>query len=306
MSIPLGVNLSFCVKRWITPDLWAPLVADDLGLDLVQFSFDLVDPTWPDDVLGPLAANIRRHTSASGLKVHSAFIGLAHYTYNQMLHPDPRVRDLGEAWLRRAYRFAAEAGIPGVGGPLGAVASRRDGHEPDQISEADYQDLIARMHRLAEAAAAEGLSELYVEPTPMRREWPWTVDQATRMAADTAGTAIPWKFCLDWGHGTFEPLYGRDRGRMEPWYEGLAPHIGAIHIQQTDYALDRHWDFTEAGRVDPAAAAALQRRSGLEDRPVFLEVFYPFERDDASILDAVRRSIGILKPAFAESLSGSY
>jgi hypothetical protein len=40
-----GVNLSFCVKRWVTPDLWAPLVREDLGLDAVQFSYDLVDPT---------------------------------------------------------------------------------------------------------------------------------------------------------------------------------------------------------------------------------------------------------------------
>ncbi len=38
---------------------------------------------------------------------------------------------------------------------------------------------------------------------------------------------------------------------------------------------------------------ALQRKLGLEDRPVFREVFYSFERDDASILDAVRRSVDI-------------
>jgi hypothetical protein len=45
-AIPLGINLSFCVKRWVTAELWAPLVRDRLGLDLVQFSFDLVDPMW--------------------------------------------------------------------------------------------------------------------------------------------------------------------------------------------------------------------------------------------------------------------
>jgi hypothetical protein len=74
--------------------------------------------------------------------------------------------------------------------------------------------------------------------------------------------------------------------------------IGAIHIQQTDYQYDRHWDFTEAGSVDPLVVAAIQRKVGLGDRPVFLEVFYPFERDDASVIDAVARSVAILKPAF--------
>jgi sugar phosphate isomerase/epimerase len=299
MSIPLGINLSFCVKRWVTPELWAPLVREGLGLDLVQFSFDLVDPTWPDDLLAELAEGIRTQAAALGLTVHSAFIGLAHYTYSQLLHPNPRVRDVAEAWLGRAYRFARLAGIARVGGPLGAIAARPDGMEADEIPEADYRDLIARMLRLGAAAAAEGMSELYVEPTPLRREWPWTIAQARRMAADVAASPVPWKFCLDWGHGTFEPLYGAYRGRMPAWFEGLGASVGLVHIQQTDYQYDRHWDFTETGAVDPAEAARLQRAAGLGDRPVFLEVFYPFERDDASILAAVRRSVAILKPAFA-------
>ncbi len=299
MTIPLGVKLSFCVKRWVTPDLWVPLVREQLGLGLVQFSYDLVDPAWPDDLLAELADNIRTTATQHGVTIHSAFIGLAHYTYSQLLHPDPRVRDVAEAWLARAYRFARLAGIARVGGPLGAVPARVDGVEADEIGDADYRDLIARMLRLGDVAGAEGLCELYVEPTQLRREFPWTVAQASRMAADVAASAVPWKFCLDWGHGTFAPLYGPYRGRMEPWFAGLGPAVGLVHIQETDFQYDRHWDFTEAGAVDPAAAAAAQRAAGLGDRPVFLEVFYPFESDDASVLDAVRRSVAILRPAFA-------
>jgi len=298
MATPLGVNLSFCVKRWVTPALWVPLVREDLGLDLVQLSFDLVDPTWPDDLLDSLADDIRKETAAAGVRVHSAFVGLAHYTYNQMLHPNPRVRDVADNWLRRAYRFAAQAGVAAVGGPLGAIASRRDGREADSISAADSADLVARMLRLAEAAKHEGLAELYVEPTPMRREWPWTTAQALTMANDVAGAATRWKFCVDWGHGVFEPLYGRYRANMADWFEALGTTIGVVHIQQTDCQLDRHWDFTELGCVDPKAAAALQRANGLEAVPVFLEAFYPFERDDASVLDAMKRSTALLKTAF--------
>jgi len=299
-AIPLGINLSFCVKRWVTPDLWAPIVREQLGLDLVQLSFDLVDPTWPEDILNDCARDIRSAAERYGITVHSAFIGLAHYTFNQLLHPEPRVRDVAEEWMKKAYRFAASAGIGRVGGPLGAVASRIDGTEPDSISQADYDDLIARMGRLSQAARECGIIELYVEPTPMRREWPWTVAQARRMAADLAGSPVPWKYCVDWGHATFEPLYGRYRAGMAEWFETLAPDIGMVHLQQTDFQYDRHWDFTESGAVDPVEAAALQRRCGLADRPVFLEVFYPFERDDLSILKAVKHSIAMLKPAFAQ------
>jgi sugar phosphate isomerase/epimerase len=293
-----GVNLSFCVKRWVTPELWAPIVREDLGLEAVQLSFDLVDPLWPDDVLDGIAADLRAVPSRHGVAIHSAFIGLAHYTFNQLLHPDPKVRDAAEAWLVRAYRFAATAGISRVGGPLGAVAARRDAKEPEAIPEADYADLVTRMLRLAGAAREHGLVELYVEPTPLRREWPWTVAQARRMLTDVAAAVVPWKLCIDWGHALFEPVYGSYRARMEPWLDEVGDAIGVIHLQQTDGRYDRHWDFTEAGSVSPQQAAALLEAYGLADRPVFLEVFYPFERDDRSVLEAVRRSVAALRSVF--------
>lgn len=295
----LGMNLSFCVKRWVTPDLWGPILRDELGIDLAQLSFDLVDPMWPDDLLADLAGALREVPSRYGVEIHSAFVGLAHYSFNQLLHPEPRVRDYAEAWLGRACRFAAQAGIKRVGGPLGAIAARIDGVEEDALGEEDFSDLIARMKRISEIAAQAGLVELLVEPTPLRREWPWSIAQARRMADAVAGCPTPWRYCVDWGHAVFEPLYGQQDATMKSWLEGLADHIGAIHIQQTDGALDRHWDFTATGIVDPGAAVSLVRRSGLADRPVFLEVFYPFERDDRSVLDAMRRTAAMLKQAFA-------
>lgn len=297
--ISFGINLGFCTKRWVTPELWAPFVRERLGLDLVQFSFDLLDPMWPDAIVDRHASDIRRMAEAAGITVHSAFIGLAHYSFNQLLHPDPAVRNYAEYWLGRAYRFAALAGIPRVGGPLGAIPARLDGSEADALDPADYAELIARMNRLGERAAAEGLTELYVEPTPLRREWPWTIDQARQMMNDTAGSAVPWRLCPDWGHATFAPLYGEEGGGMEPWLRDLSDVITAVHIQQTDFALDRHWDFTVPGRVDPVEAAALLRRTGVDACPVFLEVFYPFEQDSASILRALETSCAHLKQALA-------
>lgn len=294
----LGMNLSFCVKRWVTPDLWGPILRDDLQVGLAQLSFDLVDPMWPDELLADLASELRAVPDRYGVEIHSAFIGLAHYSFNQLLHPDSRVRDYSETWLVRACRFAAKAGIPRLGGPLGAIASRLDAVEEDELDEADLADLVARMTRISEAAARVGLVELLVEPTPLRRECPWSIAQARRMADAVAGSPVPWRYCIDWGHATFEPLYGRENATMESWLVALTDDIGAIHIQQTDGRLDRHWDFTETGMVEPAAAAALLQRTGLADRPVFLEVFYPFERDDRSVLDAVQQSVTLLKPAF--------
>ncbi|MDQ0348007.1 sugar phosphate isomerase/epimerase family protein [Ancylobacter vacuolatus] len=298
-SIRFGINLGFCTKRWVTPELWTRVVRERLGLDLVQFSFDLVDPMWPDAIVDRHAADIRRAAEAAGITIHSAFIGLAHYSFNQLLHPDPAVRNYAEYWLGRAYRFAALAGIPRVGGPLGAIPATLDGSEADALDPADYAELITRLHRLGERAAAEGLTELYVEPTPLRREWPWSIDQARQMMNDVAGSAVPWRLCVDWGHGTFAPLYGEDHGGMEPWFRALADVITAVHIQQTDFTLDRHWDFTVPGQVDPVEAAALLRRTGVDACPVFLEVFYPFEHDSRAILGALETTCARLTQALA-------
>ena len=298
LPAPPGVNLSFCVKRWVTPALWTQVVRRHLETDRVQLSFDLVDPMWPASVLDRVARETRAAADGEGIEIHSAFIGLAHYTFNQMLHPDPDVRAYAEAWMVRAMDFAAEAGIRRIGGPLGATASSPDGREADAIPEGELADLLARMERLAAAAAGRGLTELLIEPTPMRREWPWTIAQARRMMEALTGTPVPWRLCLDWGHGTLEPLYGPDHGEMRPWLEALGSVTGALHLQQTDYQLDCHWDFTRSGRVDPAAVRADIVAAGLADRPVFLEVFYPFEAPDTAVLEGMARSMAVLREAF--------
>src|SRR4051812_49998502 len=85
-----GINLGFAIKRWPQPHEWAAVVRDELGLDLVQFSFDLLDPWWPEH--RRLAARTRAAADDHGIRIHSAQVGLAKYTYNGLLHPDPDAR----------------------------------------------------------------------------------------------------------------------------------------------------------------------------------------------------------------------
>ena len=85
----------------------------------------------------------------------------------------------------------------------------------------------------------------------MRREWPWTVEQARAWRRTLQIRRFRGDFCLDWGHGTFEPLYGRDRARWTTGFERWRRPSARSIIQQTDFQFDRHWDFTETGAVDP-------------------------------------------------------
>ena len=294
-----GTNLSFAVKRWVEPEAWAGVVRNDLGLATAQFSFDIVDPWWPADLRASLAARIRRACDAEGLALHSAFVGLAHYTYNQLLHPTDEGRAAARHWYRNAIDFAGDLGVTAIGGPAGALSAAEAADAA--VRARRYQGLLDDLRALSDHAKARGVGALLVEPTPLEREFPWTIDGAVQMAGDLAGTtAVPVQYCFDWGHALYRPLYGDTAAATRPWLEALADHIGQIQLQQTDGTLDRHWGFThDDGIVDPVHAAAEIRETGLGDKPVFLEVFYPFEWTNDQVLDDMKRTVAACAPAFA-------
>ena len=118
----LGTNLSFSVKRLAEPESWARMVRQDLDLDLAQFSFDIVDPWWPEELRSSLARRIRKAVDAEGFTLHSAFVGLSHYTYNQFLHPLEEGRKASMQWYRNAIDFAGELEVEAMGGPAGALS----------------------------------------------------------------------------------------------------------------------------------------------------------------------------------------
>jgi sugar phosphate isomerase/epimerase len=299
MDMQLGTNLSFSVKRWVEPESWARVVRQDLGLDIAQFSFDIVDPWWPEALRSPLAKRIRKAVAAEGLTLHSAFVGLAHYTYNQLLHPLAEGRKASMQWYRNAIDFAGELEVEAMGGPAGAL-SADEALEAGQVS-TRYAQLIDSLGELSEHARKRGLKALLIEPTPLTREFPWTIEMALKMQNDLKGcTAVPIQWCFDWGHAIYEPLYGEKATDTLSWLKALAPDMGQIQLQQSDGQLDRHWGFThDDGIVDPIQVVSEIRQAGLDDLPVFLEVFYPFEWTNEQVMADMKQTFAVLKPAFA-------
>jgi sugar phosphate isomerase/epimerase len=288
--VKLGINLGFAFKRWPEPERWAFMVRDDLGLDLVQFTFDLLDPWWPESPRNTMAGRVRQAAEAFDLTIHSAQLGLAWYTYNGFLHPDPQGREVAREWWRRAAATAAEIGVPAVGGPLGAL-SIAEATEPATV-ERRYAELLDDVVAAAEAARAAGLEALLVEPTPLPREIPHTIAQAERLANDLRGrTAVPLRWVLDIGHALYRPLYGPDVS-LDGWLAALGPDIGLIHLQNHDYASDMHAGWPdERGLVDVAAFGQTLQAAGMAEVPVVIELFYPFEMADEAVLASVRSTV---------------
>ena len=283
----LGINLSFTVKRFVEPEVWTRLVLS-MGLSLAQFSFDLIDPLWAANLRLSLAKAHRQASEARGITIHSAFVGLACYTYNNLLHPLPQGREAAKIWWRGAIETAVELGTSRVGGPLGGM-SVRDAGNPIKRAER-LEVLRTDLLELLEYARVCGLQEFLIEPVPLTRETPWSIDEARGLLTDLSSATIPVRFCVDIGHALYQPLYGAD-AKLEPWL-ALGDSVGLLHLQQTDGLSDSHWGFN-----DPRGIVNLEHvRTQLEatnhnNLTVILEVFYPFEQDDETVLEDVRSSI---------------
>ncbi len=290
MSIPFGINLGFAVKRLPAASEWARFVREKLNLDLVQFSFDLIDPFMPLGSRLALAAQVRQAAKDFGLLIHSAQVGLACYTYNGLLHPDRAARQAAMEWWQNAIELAAELEVEAVGGPLGAM-SIPDAADPN-IAQRRYQDLLDSLTQITEMAEGYGLRAVLVEPTPLRREFPHTIEQAVALQQDMRErAAVPIEYVLDIGHALYQPLYGK-AASLEAWFAAIGAHIGVLHLQNTDFQSDSHWGFPDPrAEYDVAGFAAQVHAANLAHLPTFLEVFYTFEADDDHVLQNVISSV---------------
>jgi D-erythrulose 1-phosphate 3-epimerase len=300
VSFALGVNNCFAVKRWPAPDEWAAIVADELGLDLVQHSLDLVDFTARDDELDSQAAAVRAACQARGLALHSTFTGLAAYSSNLLLAADPAARARAEAWYERAIRFTSLAGAPATGGHLGSV-SAADFAAPARRREL-WSELGGALDRLRRAARIAGLERLLVENMACARE-PSTIEQVQELLDDGDPQRVAVELCLDVGHQCVPGTSGEDRDPYA-WLRRLGARSAVVHLQQSDAEGDHHWPFTgrynALGRIDGGRVIA-----ALGDaRPtLIIEVIPPFEADDGQVLDELRATVAYWRAALATGMA---
>jgi D-erythrulose 1-phosphate 3-epimerase len=276
----LGINTCFAVKRWPEPEQWATIVREELGLNLVQHSLDLVDIGASDEILQAQAQAVRALCHEKGLTLDSTFTGLAAYSSNMLLDPRPEVRQHWEAWFGRAITFTAAAGAAIVGGHVGAfaVSEWRD----QERRAVRWNELKQRLQRLAARAKDEGLAEIYVENLAAARE-PATMAQIDDLLTTGDARRVPILLCLDVGHQCVPGTTGRDRDPYA-WLEAYGSRLGAVHLQQSDAVADHHWPFTAAhnaeGRIDADRVLAALEAGGATDVTLLLEIIPSFEQDD--------------------------
>jgi sugar phosphate isomerase/epimerase len=293
MRLTLGINTCFAVKRWPRVDDWASVVRERLGIRLIQHSFDLADPLV-DDGAG-LRANLRDHD----LELHSTFTGLAAYSSNLLLDPDPDRRRAAAAWYSRSIAFTADAGGIATGGHVGA------------FSVPDWTDLVRRSQRWATltellGAAAEearrvGLQYLVVENLAAARE-PSTMAMLRDLLTEGDAARAPVRLCLDVGHMCVPGTSGEDRDPYA-WLRTMGRQSPIIQLQQSDAEGDHHWPFTPRcnalGRIDADRVIDALGEGDVEETVLILEVIPPFEQEDGSVVDDLAESVDYWRDAIA-------
>ena len=292
MSLRLGINTCFAVKRWPAPDEWAQLVAGELGLDLVQHSLDLVD-LGADD-LDEQAGAVAAACAAHGLELHSTFTGLAAYSSTLLLDPDEARRRAAARFLERAIAFSARAGARAAGGHVGSLSARE--HADPARRAQRWQDLRAALAHLAAVAHEAGLEALLLENMACEREPSTMAQVADLLTAGEAGR-VPIRLCLDVGHQCVPGTEGAERDPYA-WLQRMGADSSVVHLQQSDAEADHHWPFTAAynaaGRID---ARRVLDALGDAEPMLVLEVIPPFEAPDAQVLDDLRESVAYWRAA---------
>ena len=297
MRLELGINTCFAVKRWPLPTDWAPIVKERLGLRLVEHSLDLVDIAG-----GSIAEESAAVASAAreyGLSVRSTFTGLAAYSSNMLLSPDPATRAHARAWFGRAIEFSESVGAVATGGHVGAF-SVHDWHNPMRRGER-WEGLRSDLHELAAEARAHGQEALLVENLASARE-PSTIAMILDLLTDGDAARVPIRLALDVGHMCVPGTSGVDRDPYA-WLRLLGRVAFEVQLQQSDAEGDHHWPFTlEAnarGRIVADRVIDALGESGIEELPLVLEVIPAFEQHDDAVLDDLKSSVDYWLEAFA-------
>ncbi|HUZ68875.1 MAG TPA: TIM barrel protein [Candidatus Saccharimonadales bacterium] len=297
MNVTLGINTCFALKRWPRPADWAALVRNDLGLDFVELSLDLIEGT--DTFAGRRDAieRTRAALDAYGLHARATFTGLAAYALDLLMHPDATRREGAMVWYRDVIDLTAALGCNATGGHVGAM-SVPDWSDPERRAER-WETLKRDLNTLAEHARNAGLDYLLVENLVAVRE-PSMMAQIEDLLTEGDADHVPWRLCLDVGHQCVPGTTGDERDPYA-WIQRFGSRLAEVQLQQSDGLADHHWAFTAehnaGGIIDAERVLTTLSASGAGDVDLVFEIIPGWEDPDGRVVDDLRSSVEMWKAA---------
>jgi sugar phosphate isomerase/epimerase len=291
-KITFGTNNAFAFKTWPEPEMWTKIIAQELGLKEVQFSFDLLDPLIGEPGCTLLCAKVLKAVQEYKLSMRTSFTGLIMYAQNLLSHPDAVLRAHGFRWYQGAVELAGKLGVEATGGHVGAM-SARDYADPQRRSFI-RSSLVEMIRDLTWLAARHGQKYFLWEAMPTPREIPHTPEEAIELLQEVnEGAAVPVYICFDLGHcNSFD---FDTPGDPHAWLEKLLPYVPVVHLQQTDGLADHHWPFTpeynKVGIINPKRVMETVKSSPFPEVMLLFELGHAFDAPDQQVIDDHKHSV---------------
>ncbi len=299
MHVSLGINTGFAINRFPEPDDWVAIVADELGLDTVQFTADLLNPFLPADVVAREVDTVRGLCDKKGVRVQTTFT--SQFTrVNHLMHPNLEVQRVWVEWFKKFFRVSRDLGAEGAGSHFG-IMSVRDNADA-AMREKRINQAVDAWRELSEYGAEIGLKYLLFEPMSIPREVAETISATEDILRRCEkGFAIPMLACLDVDHGDLQSTDPRDTD-PHAWIRAFGKVSPCIHIKQSLRDKGGHYPFTakynEQGKIVPDEILATMRESGIEDCTLLLEISHR-ERwpADYTVVADLKESVEYWRPA---------
>ena len=300
MRVRLGINTCFGVKRWPRPADWATVVRDDLGLDLVELSLDLLEGFETPEGRRRVAGENRAALAEAGLTARGTFTGLIAYSRNLLLHPSPRARHEALRWFEAVVDLSAELGVTGTGGHVGAM-SAPDWRDPLIVAER-WDGLKADLATLSARARRAGLGYFLVENLVPVRE-PATMAQVADLLVPGDVDHVPIGLCLDLGHMCVPGSVGPEADPYA-WLSRFGAELLEVQLQQSDASGDHHWPFTpernRQGRIEAGRVLDTLASSGAREVTLILEIIPGWEQPDEEVRADLVASVEYWRTAIAD------
>jgi len=300
MQINLGVNLSFVGTRWVKPEEWTRIVAEDLKVKYVQFFSDILDPIFtPLNLREKTCDKIKKLCQRYGIIIQSSFSGAIPHCLNLLFHPDKEMRDASVKWFENGIEDTLRMGSFGYGSFFGALPQKSllNNEEKDSLIE----EFLSKWHYLSKVGKEKGLKFMLFEPMSCRREIPSTISETKWWYKKLNEVSdLPVHLLIDVGHGNVNSSERKDADPYA-WLKEFSKETLVIHLQQTDRLTSKHWPFTreynQKGVIDAKRIIKI-----FQDREreiyFFIEISYPpFEPFDEMILDHLKESVDYWKNA---------
>ena len=299
MNVTLGINTGFAINRFPEPDDWTSIVADELGLDNVQFTADLLNPFLPESLIQKELCTIRDLCERKGIRVQTTFTS-AFTRVNHLMHPNLEVQRVWSDWFKRFFRLSRELGAEGAGSHFG-IMSVRDNADP-AVRERRIRQGVDAWRELSEYGASLGLKYLIFEPMSVPREVAETI-AATQEILERCieGFAIPMLLCLDVDHGDLQSANPDDTD-PHAWIRAFGKVSPCVHIKQSLRDKGGHYPFTAEyntrGKIIPNEVLNTMREAGVSECTLLLEISHR-ERwpSDYTVVADLKESVEYWRPA---------